>query len=289
MSESETIEYKIGLEIKKETKYDLSTTNFEFNLEDAVSVTENPIEWDNCKVEIDETYMKNETVPYLHPNLVKKEIEDSIKTDDVLPDRFLLFNTDIPLCVEEFIPINIFYCYVCNYGTNDKENLTDHIFSHRFNCSQCKYTTPDAFMLRSHLQIHSTIGSLRCKVCKFTCGEIDSFDKHMSKHDTLEIDKKFNRKDLFECSDCRYSTISEVSFVRHVRMCFNCRTKKIKCKKCEYTTSEEKRLEQHVIDEHELNQKCNFSTNKKSILINHVQRHIKNWRKIVRKQFVKSK
>ncbi|KAF5278209.1 hypothetical protein FQR65_LT15751 [Abscondita terminalis] len=242
MTESDAITCRICLEkIKQEVNFDLvSDSKVEVPSEEAISITENPVACDKCKIEVDEAYQLyalNESTDH---------VKDEIK-EEVIEDSSISFNTDIPLCVEEGIPLNILYCYQCNYGTNDKENLTDHVFAHRFKCSQCSYTTPDNSILKIHQQCHFING-------------IDLPDEH-------------------ECKYCSYKTSSRSSLIFHASACENRRKllERVKSIQCDYTNTVPKYLNEHTRckhGEHKLKHKCalyNTYTGKKLFECNHLK------------------
>ncbi|KAF5282641.1 hypothetical protein FQR65_LT14237 [Abscondita terminalis] len=206
--------------IKQEVKFDdlISTSKLVFPDEDAVNITENPVACD--KAEIDES---------VHRRFVKEEIktEDLIKSEGIVDDHSVLFNTDIPRCIEKSIPVNILYCYECNYGTNDKRNLTDHIFAHR---NRCSYTTPDNSMLMTHIT-----ETLQCGICNYTCIEINLFDEHMYTHNVQKYD-------LSKLEDYKTNDKMNLKFINEIKIS--------KCEKCNYSTSMARYLRQHMVRRH---------------------------------------
>ncbi|KAF5282640.1 hypothetical protein FQR65_LT14236 [Abscondita terminalis] len=124
-----------------------------------MSITEDPIGWKSGIQNEDE----------LRIDLVKKEIKEELEEE-----VSILFNTDIHLAIDDCIPVSILYCHQCHYGTNNKHNLTDHVFTHRFKCDRCNYTTPDASTLMTHKQIHSVTVSFNCNIA-----EADTSNSHV--------------------------------------------------------------------------------------------------------------
>ncbi|KAF5278820.1 hypothetical protein FQR65_LT03508 [Abscondita terminalis] len=185
-----------------------------------LTITENPVACGKCCVEIDKIHefrhlcLQNEII-LKNQNLLETSSNNILS---LVEDECLLVNTDIPLWVEESTPNTVFYyCSQCHYATNDKQNLTDHIFDHRFKCSQCTYTTLDDVAFTSHKEIHSNIGPWQCNICNYTCTEMDMLDEHMCTHAEQKLSTEVELKDvvikdLFECRDSGYQTNTETDF-----------------------------------------------------------------------------
>ncbi|KAF5276802.1 hypothetical protein FQR65_LT16168 [Abscondita terminalis] len=225
MDEFSTITCRICClsQIKREveTNDDLAlTSKLVFSDENDVKITENPVACNECKVEIDEM------CAFVHK---EEYVEDAIKSEVIVEEHSVLSN------IEESIPVNILYCYECNYRTNDKRNLTDHVFAHRFKCNQCSCTTLDNSMLISHVQMHLVTETLKCSVCNYTCIEINLLDEHMSTHTVSEDVRKYH-------NEMNQFHVTETTFQRQVEIS--------KCKKCDYSTSKTKYLSQHMRRKH---------------------------------------
>ncbi|KAF5283247.1 hypothetical protein FQR65_LT13989 [Abscondita terminalis] len=157
----------------------------------------NTIACNKCKVDEDAT----PRILQLRPYFVKEEI----KTDEL-----------IDIAILECIPANILRCHQCNYTTNDKRNLTDHIFAHRFKCTHCNYSTLDDSMLVNHQQIHYHCGILHCDICNYTCLEMDLLVEHMLSHCAAE----FSTNDD-ECHDRGCNANGKITLKLHKKSCAN--------------------------------------------------------------------
>ncbi|KAF5278210.1 hypothetical protein FQR65_LT15752 [Abscondita terminalis] len=246
---------------------------FDSKVIQAQCVTENPR--NKIKMEIDEThrlYIKNE-------NVTKEEVkveftEDTIKTEEIVEDDCLSFNIDMPTCIEECI----LYCDQCNYRTNDKRNLTDHVFTHRFECS---YTTLDNSTLITHKR------NVSCNVCSFTCLGVDVLNDHMCIHKEVSMKEEPSKisEDLFECDDCLYSTNSKTALKLHVKTCSKVKClstqmlrKHIKCcDKCSYQTYYDHKLTEHKVmhsgEKPFECTSCDYSSHSRSYLNKHSKIH----------------
>ncbi|KAF5283276.1 hypothetical protein FQR65_LT14018 [Abscondita terminalis] len=197
MSEISTITSRLDpSEIKSEFElYD--EIKLEFPLEQGVTIKE----------EIDDVY---ESSTQSKPDV---NDEGKIKSEEIVDDNCVLFNTDIVVSIEDRTSVRVFYCDQCNYATNDKKNLTGHILTHRLKCNQCSYTTPDSDTLMNHKQIHLLIGSLQCNVCDYSCIESRFLDQHMLTH--VDTNEPQRTTCAFECNECGYQTNSEVILKFH--------------------------------------------------------------------------
>ncbi|KAF5282771.1 hypothetical protein FQR65_LT02768 [Abscondita terminalis] len=308
MSEITTTTCRISLnEIKQELELDdaleLKPELPELHSEKDLSITTNLVMYNKS----DAHNLDYQSCPELYPLLVKEEIkeeycEDTIKTEQIIDDDCLLFNTDIPLCNEErFLVTVLYYCDRCTYSTNDKNNLADHIFTHRFRCNQCNYTTPDNDILIDHKQLHFMIGSLQCNSCNYTCLEKHSLDEHMSTHITLQND--VNEKSYqpvpqgwFKCYYCGYKTINKITWKFHVKT-----HKKIGdflCAMCTFKAHSKDNLNNHMLTMHkrmpthhrkeDLNFKCSlcdFCTKRWIILKEHLNIHFFSFKLTEKKPF----
>ncbi|KAF5304210.1 hypothetical protein FQR65_LT08017 [Abscondita terminalis] len=203
---------------------------------------DNPIADNRCKIEIDSVQ--------LHSPLVKEEfqqelLDDGIKSESIIDDDFVLFNTDIPLIKEESIPVNIFYCYQCNYGSSNKKTLTDHIFSHRLKCNRCSFATFDNYSLITHnLKVHSNSFS-----CKYEC---------RTKLDLTKRKRIHKDDDPFSCENVDYKTFTESSMQKRSN------EKQFKCNLCDYLCNFSNNLKLHSM-KHSGEQlfscdKCNYKS-----------------------------
>ncbi|KAF5282620.1 hypothetical protein FQR65_LT14215 [Abscondita terminalis] len=183
-----------------------------------------------CKKEIDAVYE-------LHSPSVKEElVTENIKTEEIVDDDLILFNTDIPLYNEESISVNNFFIVV-NVITllTDKNALTRSCLLTRFKCDQCGYTTSDNNLLINHERIHRTTGYLQCNVCDYICTESHSLDEHL-----LSI----LSGRLFSCNMCDYETNRKARLNEHKFV--HSEEKPFKCRVCDYGCKSSKTLKTHL-------------------------------------------
>ncbi|KAF5274975.1 hypothetical protein FQR65_LT16799 [Abscondita terminalis] len=259
--------------------------------------TRNPIE---CKIEIDEMdydSIKQENVSskllIMNENEIGKNV---IKMEDFSEnEHYMLLNTDVPFFIEERSVMNDFYyCYVCNYCTNSKENLTYHIFTHQFKCNLCKYEATDNFLLAIHKETHldNKLGLNSYKRAKhfsnkkiknlfecYNCGYQTSNKTTLTFH--IATHRKYT---TFFCNVCNYGVHSKMALkyhmLKHSTIQKNISSKVHECEKCTFTTSTKENLHRHVVSIHDrekLKHKCefcNYATFRKYQLLAHVRKHI---------------
>ncbi|KAF5278825.1 hypothetical protein FQR65_LT03513 [Abscondita terminalis] len=222
---------------------------------------DNPVVYNRCKVEIDQH----------HPPFVKEE-RDPLDDEKIICDDYVSFTTDIPLITEE----NIFYCYQCNYGTDNKKHLTDHIFTHRFKCNQfithkksqfdvcdqriscsfechdCGYQTISKITLKHHVRTHLKINSpfkssgtlnehLNTDERPFSCDNCDYkfFNKrNLRKHKIIHANEK-----QFTCNKCDYKAHTIYNLQMH--KIIHSKDKQFNCDKCDYKTYSNYFLQKH--------------------------------------------
>ncbi|KAF5287435.1 hypothetical protein FQR65_LT12260 [Abscondita terminalis] len=208
---------------------------FEFESEQDLSITENPVACNKCKVEIDsDSYF------------VKEEIkrEEDIKTEDLVDDDCTLLNNKIPLCVEENKPVIVlYYCDKCGYDTDDKKNLTDHVFTHRFKCNRCSYTTPDNYSRIIHKQIH---GISQSSIRNYTSNSLDSV--------RLSVNEEKTNKGSFQCHACDYRSVSKTTLMFHMKT-----HKMILCDLCNFQTHSRSSLNCHRLTVHKIGSADNIA------------------------------
>ncbi|KAF5278832.1 hypothetical protein FQR65_LT03520 [Abscondita terminalis] len=266
-----------------------------------LSITLNPVACNQCTVMIyqihefrqlcirNEIILKNQTLLRSCMN----DVDNDVEMDG---DECLLVNTDIPICVEESTPdMNFYYCSHCHYGTNMKDNLIDHIFTHRLKCNHCSYTTPNRLSLALHKEIHLNIGPFQCNNCSFTCIEMQALDNHKCANDDLKvnrIEQPDQSKKLYSCHECGYQTNTNTALKAHLLI--HKIPKVFLCKVCNFGAKSKKGLKSHALKHlsEEINTdkvrscrkklefKCNlcdYSSSFEIGLRNHMCRHTGVW------------
>ncbi|KAF5278833.1 hypothetical protein FQR65_LT03521 [Abscondita terminalis] len=148
-----------------------------------LSITLNPVACNQCTVMIHQAHefrqlcIRNEIVLKNRTLLRSCTSDNDVEMDG---DECLLVNTDIPICVEESTSdMKFYYCNDCHYGTNMKDSLINHIFTHRLKCNVCSYTTPNKNVLNVHALKHKNEDTdMATRVTSFikSSPEIEFFD-----------------------------------------------------------------------------------------------------------------
>ena len=159
-------------------------------------------------------------------------------------------------------------CPFCDYTSKVKYHMNRHITSHinagTSGCPHCNFNSVRADILRSHIALHES-GSplLSCSHCTYTTLSPKELSNHNKMHSGLR---------MFSCSECPYTTFRKGHYNRHK----NCHNKKsVTCALCEFTTSDRKKMKEHV-DNH-INggeeiyscDNCDYMTKK----LSHIKRH----------------
>ncbi|KAF5274990.1 hypothetical protein FQR65_LT16814 [Abscondita terminalis] len=169
-----TINCQICLEEIREGNLSNDPTLSTFPIKTNSPADENSLTCHECKIKTDEEHppfmnneniIKTENVPQLFPtnfstvvsgeNLlktIKHEFDEvAVKFENVVKEECVLFNMDMPTCVEESAS---YYCHQCNYATSNKQTLIDHVLIHLFTCNLCSYTTFNNSSLEEHKDVH---------------------------------------------------------------------------------------------------------------------------------------
>ncbi|KAF5306569.1 hypothetical protein FQR65_LT07296 [Abscondita terminalis] len=237
---------KIKQEVKTNDDLVLSSKLVSPN-EDVVQITENPVACNNCKVEIDEMSS------FVHPYLIKEEIkeefvEDLIKSENIVEDHSVSFNTDIPLCIEESISVNILHCYKCNYSTSKANTLGQHI-RRKHAEGKPKQKSID------RADTHTRKKLFKCKICNHQTKYSRTFATHLRKH---------SGERPFWCDECEYKTYSKHILNYHKKV--HSDEEPFKCSLCDFSSKYSRNLKLHS-QKHsrELNFNCDMHKTSKII------------------------
>ncbi|KAF5283253.1 hypothetical protein FQR65_LT13995 [Abscondita terminalis] len=148
----------------------------------------------------------------------------SIPKQEIIKDEYVLFDTD---CIEE---TTTYYCHQCIYSSNDKNDLIDHVSTHKFKCNlsitwetskkhtykhsgdwscvcdECDYKCRDKTTLTRHKRTHTKEKPFKCKTCDYSCSQSAGLKYHSYKH-TGEWP--------YSCDKCDYKTSTKCLLIRH--------------------------------------------------------------------------
>ena len=176
--------------------------------------------------------------------------------------------------------ISIFKCNSCDYYSNNKHYLKQHIdIVHNsfrpYKCPFCDYAGKRSHALREHLIVHSNDRPFECNFCNATFRKKGHLTNHIKLHN--------NAKTIVKCPVCK-DLVSEsnpaVGLTAHLQSAHGT-DKLYGCDLCEFIASSEPEIVEHLRDKHlKVNvykcDKCLFDTNDKSEFENHVRTHNRN-------------
>ncbi|KAF5282635.1 hypothetical protein FQR65_LT14231 [Abscondita terminalis] len=263
-----------------------------------LSIDENPIACNKCKLQIDEMHrlcIKNED----GTDVVKEIKEESVEIVESvikIEDTQLVENNTTTIVKEEiyttqveekFVSVNsdfegFMYCYDCNYATNNKQNLIEHVFIHRFKrnsslvfeCYDCGYQTKNKAILQFHVMTHKNRELYKCSLCNFSSETLDCLNAHLKIHRSMKGSKESGEK-IYGCDMCDFKTMYRGNLSRHKRSHVN--SKQFKCNLCDYRSNHSHDLKVHLIrhtGERPFScDKCDFKTYFNRHLTKHKRTH----------------
>ena len=197
------------------------------------------------------------------------------------PDTFTLVSSEKQMSLK---PINtsspgisIFKCNSCDYYSNNKHYLKQHMdIVHNsirpFKCPFCDYAGKRSQALREHLIVHSNERPYECSFCNATFRKKGHLTNHIKLHNNL--------KTLVKCPLCK-DLVSEskaaVGLTGHLQTVHGT-DKLYGCDLCEFIAANEPEIVEHLRDKHlKVNiykcSRCSFDTMDKNEFENHVKSH----------------
>ncbi|KAF5282631.1 hypothetical protein FQR65_LT14227 [Abscondita terminalis] len=250
------ISFQICLKEIREGTLINDTNSSTIPIKTELTFDENPLACNECKIVDSMQLFKDEFV------------EVAVKNETIVKDEYVLFNVDMPICMEESASSGIlYYCEQCDYAAGDKRKLTDHIFTHQYKCNLCRYTTNHVGNLKTHMYKHSGEKPLSCDKCDYRCYKKSHLIRHNRTH-TLEKP--------FRCNFCDYSSSQSNNLKRHVYKHYG--EKPLSCGTCDYNCYSKRELSRHNTGMHSLEKlfKCDFCdyySSRSSNLKSHMHKH----------------
>ncbi|XP_034251309.1 zinc finger protein 181-like isoform X2 [Thrips palmi] len=114
----------------------------------------------------------------------------------------------------------------------------------KYFCNQCSFKTKRYSHMRNHSRFHERICTIySCDQCDFSTIRASHLQRHVGTH----------KPEAFTCSECTYSTHSEIFFKRHQRLKHKAKqpnkpktTDTYQCLQCDYMTTSEKIFNRHL-------------------------------------------
>lgn len=155
--------------------------------------------------------------------------------------------------------IEEYKCDECQYTTDRKDSLTQHMTVHK------------RIVIKLKLNFESTKGNnYKCDQCNFTTKHWKDFKLHIPKHNPL------NGR-VYKCDFCDFTTKWRQNLKPHIETHKSCGEVEYKCDRCTYTTTLKRYLTQHYQQHKSSKQykcrQCGFSTNWSKHLKQHIEVH----------------
>ena len=206
------------------------------------------------------------------------------------------FQQDIEIRKESYKHL----CAICDYATNFKDCLTDHLFVHgmgkRLKCDQCDKDFATKRNLTRHIQsIHEAKEKFSCQSCQQKYTTKDGLKKHILRiHQAKtipcdECKKMFRTRELlnkhkqsvhvlkyFKCCQCNTRFKNKGDMKKHVRSIHE--KEKFSCNVCDFVGHRKDHLKVHVESVHEKKKNwfceaCPYSCYMKGHFISHMRIH----------------
>ncbi|KAF5272859.1 hypothetical protein FQR65_LT00455 [Abscondita terminalis] len=193
-----------------------------------------------------------------------KDESPNIEKQEIIEEDRILFNNDITLTNDE--PVS---CFICNYHTNYKNNLIDHIVCHRFQCTQCNYNSFDKIAIEIHEENHANAKHLYNEV--FNSKDL-TFIRNYMNHIPADADndnelassrnQEVGKDNIYNTDDTPTIT-DEPSSVTHLYSCFV----------CSYITNSKSNLTFHIVSHCHKCAECSYKTYDNFTMSTHKEIH----------------
>ncbi|KAK4874665.1 hypothetical protein RN001_014025 [Aquatica leii] len=251
-----------------------------------LNITTNPIACNKCMITIEEIYefkqlcIQTETTirNSRQQGAIKEELhDDNIKVElsnlQMVSDKYLEINKEVPVCIEESSETEMYYCYNCNFNTNKKTILIKHLvlenvkLQHNsgkpFKCNICDHACNTKSALKIHIRKHTSEKPFKCNICDYCSTTKWSLKRHMCKHTgekpvkcnicdygcttkaTLKVHlRKHTGEKRFKCNICDHCSTTKWDLKLHKRK--HTGEKPFKCNICDYRCNQSVNLKRHM-------------------------------------------
>ena len=123
-----------------------------------------------------------------------------------------------------------FLCNLCNYGTDGKSALKDHVNAvhlglRPYKCDKCNYASADNGSLKRHVRVKHGTQPYPCRDCSSAFEDKADLIKHKIEHHGQKV---------FRCKKCDFTARYKNQVIKHIR-CIHEGLKSYKCDQCPYS------------------------------------------------------
>ncbi|KAF5290130.1 hypothetical protein FQA39_LY14911 [Lamprigera yunnana] len=173
---------------------------------------------------------KHITFDQLQQYILREKNANTVSSDEdvditenhlnAVDDRLVKFNKNFPHCVKETKLKRIYRCYTCNYTTDTKKYLVNHMREHKkkretYNCLHCHYHFNTKLALEKHILKHTRERKRekhKCSECSYT----STTKWHMIRHSKTHSS---NSHMILMCHKCEFKTVRKFVLMRHLLQC----------------------------------------------------------------------
>ncbi|XP_078669735.1 uncharacterized protein LOC144910460 [Branchiostoma floridae x Branchiostoma belcheri] len=185
-------------------------------------------------------------------------------------------------------------CRWCSFSCSERQHLENHRRLHghghfKYKCQYCHFNTDNLFLHLVHKAKHSSMGIMKCNMCKtFETKDANALKEHLKeKHNNHEHFSKnlpflrrykgkvYAENELYGCKLCPYKTIQPKSMIVHLS--WHGANEVYKCPFCNFSHTRSYIIEDHkklhgYAGSFKCNQ-CSFATDEKYRLLKHKAMH----------------
>ncbi|KAB7503799.1 Zinc finger protein [Armadillidium nasatum] len=133
--------------------------------------------------------------------------------------------------------------FICNQDKSLDHNSCDETTTEVLKCLECTFETGNQKIFNLHSQIHVEVK--KCTECNFESKETAIFKDHLIKTHLNESKNNRPITTRFKCPDCSYTSINYGTFVAHCLDHVN--EKLFQCENCDFKTNYKPSMKNHVL------------------------------------------
>lgn len=190
--------------------------------------------------------------------------------------------------VGEKLSALIYNCPVCDFASQDDEELKSHLPTHvQHYCNICENILRPEEVI-NHLENHSIdFQGIKCSVCDRDCHDTIQLQSHTQiSHPESKLSLPILKRNRFPCNMCEKSCLTEKNLLSHKASQHGEKTKKtLTCGQCKTDFFSEKAYENHIEFAHRSGLNCKYcdkSFDNIKRLIFHEKNHLKEVKRIIK-------